>query len=48
MPGFSLVKKYHATAKKPVENESDWIRVFSAQESGVILLYPHCTSELQL
>jgi hypothetical protein len=44
--GYALVKKDHLIAKRPIRTESDWIRVFSAWESGVIILFPHRKSEL--
>jgi hypothetical protein len=45
--GFSLVKKDHYSARKPVRNEADWSRVFHAWKEGVCLLYPNCSQELQ-
>ena len=45
--GFSLVKKDHYSARKPVRNEADWNRVFRAWKEGVCLLYPHRSQELQ-
>lgn len=44
--GYALVKKDHLIAKRPIRTESDWIRVFSAWESGVTTLFPHRKSEL--
>lgn len=45
--GFSLVKKDHYSARKPIRNEADWSRVFHAWKEGVCLLYPHRSQELQ-
>ena len=44
--GFALVKKDHLSSKRAVNTESDWIRIFTAWESGVTLLYPHRKDEL--
>jgi uncharacterized membrane protein len=44
--GYALVKKDHLSVKRPVHTESDWIRVFGAWESGVIILFPHRKAEL--
>ena len=44
--GYALIKKDHLAAKRPVRTESDWIRIFAAWESGVIILYPHRKTEL--
>ena len=44
---FALVKKEQAFTKHPLWTESDWIRVFSAWEHGVVVLYPHHADELQ-
>jgi hypothetical protein len=44
--GYSIVKKDHYRAKKPVQSESDWIRVARCWKQGVELLYPHRKSEL--
>ncbi|KAJ7148799.1 hypothetical protein C8R43DRAFT_888706, partial [Mycena crocata] len=44
--GFSLVKKDHSSAKRPLKTESDFIRVFAAWRVGVCLLYPHRAVEL--
>ncbi|KAF8891923.1 hypothetical protein CPB84DRAFT_1816247 [Gymnopilus junonius] len=45
--GFSLVKKDQVSAKKPIRTESEWIHVFSAWSTGVILVYFHCADELE-
>jgi hypothetical protein len=39
--GFTIVKKNHHSAKRPVCTEVEWIRVFGAWKAGVILIYPH-------
>jgi len=44
--GYALVKKDHLLVKQPVHTESDWICIFWAWESGVIILFPHCKAEL--
>jgi hypothetical protein len=44
---FAIVKKDQASAKRPLHTEAEWIRVFSAWEAGVVLLFPHRASELQ-
>jgi len=44
--GFALLKKDHSS-KKSLKSEADWIRVFSAWHSAVLLLYPHREAELQ-
>lgn len=44
--GYSIVKKDLLSAKKSVRGEAEWIRIFEAWKSGVILLYPHRASEL--
>jgi hypothetical protein len=44
---FAIVKKDQATAKRTLHTEAEWIRVFSAWESGVVVLFPHRTGELQ-
>ena len=43
---YALIKKDHIIAKHPIHTESDWIHVFLAWESGVIILFPHRKSEL--
>ena len=45
--GYAIVKKDQASAKRPVQTEAEWIRVFGAWMGGVILLYPHRVPELQ-
>ena len=45
--GYTLVKKEQATAKCSLRSESDWARVFGAWSSAVVLVYRHCSSELQ-
>lgn len=44
--GYALIKKDQVTAKKPLRTEADWIRVFSAWKTGVLLLFPHRQDEL--
>jgi len=43
---YTLIKKDHLVAKRPIHTESDWICVFTAWESGVTILYPHRKTEL--
>jgi hypothetical protein len=45
--GYTIVKKDQASAKRPVQTEAEWIRVFGTWMAGVTLLYPHRLSELQ-
>jgi hypothetical protein len=40
--GFAIVR-----VKVPLSTEAKWIRVFSAWEAGVRVLFPHCVTELQ-
>jgi hypothetical protein len=47
LSGYAIVKKDQASAKRPVQTEAEWIRVFGAWMGGVCLLYPHCVSELK-
>jgi hypothetical protein len=44
--GYSIVKKDHYRSKKPVQSESDWLRVARSWKQGVELLFPHRKSEL--
>ena len=44
--GYVLLKKDQANARKPVESESDWVRVFDAWASAVKLVYRHRDAEL--
>ncbi|KAJ7279669.1 hypothetical protein C8J57DRAFT_1175511 [Mycena rebaudengoi] len=44
--GFSLVRKDHITARKPVTSESDWTRVFDAWSSAVTVVFAHRVGEL--
>ena len=44
--GYTLIKKDHLVAKRPICTESDCIRVFTGWESGVTILYPYCKAEL--
>jgi hypothetical protein len=44
--GYSIVKKDHFRAKKPVQTESEWMRIARAWKQGVELLFPHRKSEL--
>ncbi|KAG6881850.1 hypothetical protein C0993_012649, partial [Termitomyces sp. T159_Od127] len=46
MAGFSLVKKDHAVARRPILSESDWSRTFDAWMAAVIVFYPHHETEL--
>ncbi|EDR10816.1 uncharacterized protein LACBIDRAFT_315653 [Laccaria bicolor S238N-H82] len=45
--GYALVKKDQASAKRPLRSESEWLRVFGAWSSAVVLVYRHRSSELQ-
>jgi hypothetical protein len=45
--GYALVRKDQYTAKKPIKQEAEWIRVFTAWKTGVTLLFPHRQQELQ-
>jgi hypothetical protein len=47
LSGYAIVKKDQASAKRPVQTEAEWIRVFAAWMGGVCLLYPHRDSELK-
>ena len=40
------MRKDHLSVKRPIHTESDWIRIFGAWESGVIILFPHRKAEL--
>jgi hypothetical protein len=44
--GYSIVKRDHFRAKKPVQTESGWTRVARSWKQGVELLYPHRKAEL--
>ncbi|KAM5534196.1 hypothetical protein V8D89_012103 [Ganoderma adspersum] len=44
--GYVLLKKDQANARKPVESETDWTRVFDAWASTVKLVYRHHEAEL--
>jgi hypothetical protein len=44
--GYSIVKKDHFRARKPVQTESEWTRIAQSWKQGVELLYPHRKSEL--
>ncbi|KAM5532491.1 hypothetical protein V8D89_013844, partial [Ganoderma adspersum] len=44
--GYVLLKKDQANARKPVESETDWTRVFDAWASVVKLVYRHRESEV--
>ncbi|KAJ7271669.1 hypothetical protein C8J57DRAFT_1179712 [Mycena rebaudengoi] len=46
--GFSLVRKDHITARKPVTSESDWTRVFDAWSSAVTVVFAHRVEELSI
>ncbi|KAF9535313.1 hypothetical protein CPB83DRAFT_865654 [Crepidotus variabilis] len=43
---FVVVKKDQLTAKKALRTEADWIHVYLAWRSGVLLVYPHRKEEL--
>ena len=45
--GYALVRKDQYSAKKPIKHEAEWIRIFTAWKSGVVLLFPHRQQELQ-
>jgi hypothetical protein len=45
--GFVLVKKDQLVAKKALKSDGDWMRVFSAWETAVGLIYTHRVDELQ-
>ena len=44
--GYSIVRKDHFHAKKPVQTESEWVRVAQTWRHGVELLFPHRKNEL--
>ncbi|KAJ6617175.1 hypothetical protein B0H10DRAFT_1697171, partial [Mycena sp. CBHHK59/15] len=44
--GFSLVRKDHVSAHKPLRSETDWTRVFDMWSSGISLLFDHRKDEL--
>ena len=44
--GYVLLKKDQANARKPVETETDWTRVFDAWASAVKLVFRHRESEI--
>ncbi|KAG6867738.1 hypothetical protein C0993_011806 [Termitomyces sp. T159_Od127] len=46
MAGFSLVKKDHAVAHRPILSESDWSCTFDAWMAAVVVFYPHREAEL--
>ncbi|KIL55012.1 hypothetical protein M378DRAFT_1046751, partial [Amanita muscaria Koide BX008] len=46
--GFALVKKEQSHKKRPIRDESEWLRVFSAWCSAVGHLYPHRIQELEM
>ncbi|KII82802.1 hypothetical protein PLICRDRAFT_181022, partial [Plicaturopsis crispa FD-325 SS-3] len=35
--GFALVKKDQATARKPLQSEADWLRVFGAWQTAIVI-----------
>ncbi|KAJ7776030.1 hypothetical protein DFH07DRAFT_706344, partial [Mycena maculata] len=43
---FVLVKQHELVASRPLASESEWLRMFSTWEAGVLLLYPHRCDEL--
>jgi hypothetical protein len=45
--GFVLVKKDQLVAKKALKSDGDWMRVFSAWEAAVRIIYIHRADELQ-
>ncbi|KAJ7150094.1 hypothetical protein C8R43DRAFT_838613, partial [Mycena crocata] len=45
--GYALVKKDHLVAKRRIETEAEWLRVFACWEAGVVLIYPHRAAELR-
>ncbi|KIL54302.1 hypothetical protein M378DRAFT_92832, partial [Amanita muscaria Koide BX008] len=45
--GFALVKKEQSHKKRPIRDESEWLRVFNAWRSAVEHLYPHRVQELE-
>jgi hypothetical protein len=45
--GYALIKKEQASAKRSLRSESEWLRVFGAWSSAVVLVYRHRSSELQ-
>jgi hypothetical protein len=45
--GYAIIKKEQASAKRPLRSESEWLRVFGAWSSAVVLVYRHRSSELQ-
>lgn len=44
--GYSIIRKDHFRARRPVQTESEWTRVARSWKQGVELLYPHRKSEL--
>jgi hypothetical protein len=44
--GYVLTKKDQISAKKPVKTEAEWIRMYAAWKTAVLLLYPHRQDEL--
>ena len=45
--GYAIIKKEQASAKRPLRSESEWLRVFGAWSSAVVLVYRHRSLELQ-
>lgn len=45
--GFSLVRKDHYHARKPVWLESEWTRIFEVWRRATITAYPHRDEELE-
>ena len=39
--GYALIKKEQASAKRSLRSESEWLRVFGAWSSAVVLVYRH-------
>ena len=44
--GYSIIKKDHFHAKKPVQTKSEWTRVACFWKQGIELLYLHWKAEL--
>jgi hypothetical protein len=44
--GFAPIRKDHASSRKSLQSEADWLCIFGAWESDVCELYPHHSGEL--
>ncbi|EMD36440.1 hypothetical protein CERSUDRAFT_29448, partial [Gelatoporia subvermispora B] len=44
--GLAIIRKDHASAKKPLRTEGDWGRVYDAWMEGVKVFFPHRAEEL--